>query len=289
MRSKNKGRIFTSKPDRFSAWPERIVCLTAESTEIVFALGAGDRIVGVSGYSVRPPEARRKEKVAAFTSVRMDKIRALQPDLLIGFSDLQKNIARDLVAEGFTVFISNQRSLKEISDTVIAIGRLIGCEEKAVKLARDFETEINRLAPRESSGVRPRIYFEEWDDPLISGIRWVSELIERLGGEDIFGEKSKGMTAKDRTVRPEDVLEADPDVIVASWCGKKVQKDKIRNRPGWERIKAVQTDAIYEIKSSDILQPGLSLLDGARQLAAIFKAAGQPRRKQLRIGERVNR
>lgn len=221
--------------------------------------------------------------MAAFTSVRMDKIRELQPDLLIGFSDLQKDIARDLIAEGFTVFISNQRSLKEISDTVIAIGRLIGCEEKAVRLARDFETEINRLASRKSSGVRPRIYFEEWDNPLISGIRWVSELIERLGGEDIFGEKSKGMTAKDRTVRPEDVLEADPDVIVASWCGKKVQKDKIRNRPGWERMKAVQTDAIYEIKSSDILQPGLSLLDGARQMAVIIEKSRHASAKKIPV------
>lgn len=259
-----------------SVWPERIICLTAETTEITFALGAEDRIVGVSGYSVRPAEARRKEKVAAFTSARLEKIRELQPDLILGFSDLQKDIARDLVGEGFNVFVTNQRSLAQIGDAVLAIGRLLGLEEKALEIRAQFFAELDGLAVQNAPFCfRPRVYFEEWDDPLISGIRWVSELIEKLGGEDVFKEKSVGQTASQRVVAPEEVIGRDPDIIVASWCGKKVRKEKIRSRPGWEKIKAVKENRIYEIKSPDILAPGLSLLYGARQLAEIIKGAAQ--------------
>jgi len=237
----------------------------------VFALGAGDRIVGVSGYSVRPPEARQKEKVAAFTSVRMDKIRALNPDLILGFSDLQKDIARDLVAEGFNVFITNQRSLEETGDSFLAIGRLIGCEKQAVKIRTDFFREIDSLARKVvRSGKRPRVYFEEWDKPMISGIRWVSELIERLGGTDVFREKSVGRTAKDRYVTEEEILAARPDIILASWCGKKVNFEFISRRMNFDKLPAVAAGRMYEIKSFDILAPGLSMLHGARQIASIF-------------------
>lgn len=254
-----------------SFWPRRIACLTAEATEIVFSLGAGDRVVGISGYCVRPEEARQKPKVAAFTSIRLDKIKALQPDLLIGFSNLQKDIARDLVAEGYNVFISNQRTLEETADTMLAIGRLIGCEKEGRALRENFLAELERLASVNSLKSKPSVYFEEWDEPMISGIRWVSELIELLGGRDIFREKSFSQSAKERVLQPEEVLSAKPDVILASWCGKKVNFEKIRSRVGWEEIPAVKNHQLYEIKSPDILAPGPSLLHGARQMAEIFK------------------
>ena len=252
-------------------WPRRMACITAETTEMVYALGAGDRVVGVSGYSVRPAEAREKPKVAAFTSVRMDKIRELKPDLILGFSDLQKDIARELVAEGYPVFISNQRSLEEVEDMILATGRLIGCAEAGEKLQQSFSEELQRLADSCRSSLRPKVYFEEWDQPLISGIRWVSELIEKFGGVDVFADKSLNKTAKHRVVRPEEVIAANPDILIASWCGKKVQFEKIRTREGWNQIRAVQNNRLYEIKSSDILAPGLSLLHGARRLAEIFE------------------
>ncbi len=254
-----------------SNWPRRIACITAETTELAFALGAGDRVVGVSGYSVRPEEARQKPKVATFTSIRMDKIRELDPDLILGFSDLQKEIARELVAEGRNVFISNQRSLEDIGDMILATGRLIGCAEQGQRLYDEFSRELDRLAAECRGGWRPKVYFEEWDDPMISGIRWVSELIERFGGKDIFREKSFHCTAKNRVVTSGEVLAADPDILVASWCGKKVQFEKIRSREGWGKMEAVKHQRLHEIKSSDILAPGLSLLHGARQMAAILK------------------
>lgn len=252
-------------------WPRRIICLTAETTEILFALGAGDRIVGVSGYTVRPPEARLKEKVSAFTSARMDKIRALKPDLIFAFSDLQKDIVRDLTEEGYTLLVTNQRSLREVGETILAVGRLVGLEKKAEELSEKFYGELDELAERAVAFPRRlRVYFEEWNDPLISGIRWAGELIRRLGGEDVFEELEEGTVARQRRVEPEEVVRRNPEVILASWCGKKVQIDAIRSRPGWERVEAVQKNQIYEIKSADILQPGLSLLHGARKIFEIF-------------------
>src|SRR3989338_9352997 len=184
-----------------NTWPERIICLTAETTEILYALGAGDRIVGVSGYTVRPPEARLKEKVAAFTSVRMDKIRALDPDLIFAFSDLQKDIVRDLTEEGYNVFVTNQRSLEEIGEVIISVGRLLGLEGKAEALSEKFYGELSQLQEKASKFPlrrRLRVYFEEWDGPLISGIQWVGELIRMLGGEDIFEELESGKVAPPR-------------------------------------------------------------------------------------------
>lgn len=254
-----------------SLWPRRIACITAETTEIVFALGAGDRIAGVSGYTIRPEEARKKPKVAAFTSIRMDKIRELDPDLILGFSDLQKEIARELVAEGYNVFITNQRSLEETADSILAIGRLIGLEKKALRLRNSFLKEIETLS-RKKTRRAPKVYFEEWDEPMISGIRWVSELIEKLGGRDLFPELKTRKNAKDRYVTSQDVIARNPDIIIASWCGKKARLEKIAARPGWDSIAAVQNSRLYEIKSPDILAPGLSLLHGAREMARIFKS-----------------
>ena len=260
-----------------SNWPERIICLTAETTEILFALGAGERIVGVSGYTVRPAEARLKEKVAAFTTIRKDKIRALKPDLIFAFSDLQKDIVRDLTEEGYTLFVTNQRSLEEVGQAILATGRLLGLEGKAQELCDQFYGELERLQKKASNFPRRlRVYFEEWDDPLISGIRWAGELIRMLGGEDIFEELEKGKVARERRVESEEVIQRNPEVILASWCGKKVQIEKIAAREGWGPIEAVQKKQIYEIKSADILQPGLSLLNGARQIFEIFNQIHTP-------------
>ena len=256
--------------------PQRIVCLTAETTEIAFALGAGERVVGVSGYSVRPPEARRKPKVAAYTSARLDKILELHPDLVLAFSDLQADLVRDLVKAGLTVLATNQRSLAETWDAIRLIGRALGAPSEAEKLAADLQAEVERVR-EEATRLprRPRVYFEEWDDPLISGIRWVADLIEAAGGEDIFPELQAAQRAPDRVVDPAYVIRRDPQVIVASWCGKKVNLDRIRTRPGWQAITAVRHDRIHEIKSPDILQPGPSLVRGLRQLTACIVPAAQ--------------
>ncbi len=256
--------------------PQRVVCLTAETTEIAFALGAGERVVGVSGYSVRPPEARRKPKVAAYTSARLDKILDLQPDLILAFSDLQADIVRDLVKAGLTVLVTNQRSLAETWDAIRLIGRVLGAPTEAEKLAADIQGEVERF--RQEAGRlprRPRVFFEEWDDPLISGIRWVTELVEAAGGEDIFPEMQGAHRAPDRVVDPSEVVRRDPQVIVASWCGKKVNPDRIRTRPGWQAITAVRHGRIHEIKSPDILQPGPSLVRGLRQLAECIASAAE--------------
>lgn len=262
-------------------WPRRIACLTAETTELAFNLIHPDRIAGVSGFASRPPEAKLKPKVCAFTTVQMDKIRELNPDLILGFSNLQKDIARDLIAEGFNVFIINPRRLEEVADSFLSIGRLLGEEEKANLLRDRFLREIDDIAQetrKALSGVRPRVYFEEWDEPLISGIAWVHDLIEVLGGEDVFAERALRQSAKQRVVTSEEVIAADPDILIGSWCGKKVQFEKIRGRAGWDRVKAVRENHLYEVKSSDILAPGLSLLHGAKQLSQIMKvyAGGTP-------------
>lgn len=254
-------------------YPRRIVCLTTETVEIAYALGAGDRVVGVSGYVVRPPEARKKPKVSAFTSMKMDKILALKPDLVLAFSDLQKDMVRDLVKEGLNVFCLNQRSVAETLRAILWIGLLLGEEARARALVAEFEAEIAACRAAAGDGPRPVVYFEEWDDPLISGIRWVSELIEIAGGRDAFPELKDRHRAPDRVVRPEEVIARAPDVIVASWCGKKVSKKRIVERPGWDAIPAVRAGRVYEIKSADILQPGPSLLHGLKQLREIVQGA----------------
>ncbi len=215
-------------------YPSRIVCLSAEAVEILYALGAGSRIVGVTGFAVTPPAVRRKPRVRSgfFQWLNYDKVEALKPDLIITFSDVQAEAVKELVRRGHVVLATNQRSLAQIFETIGLIGRVIGREAQAEKLVARMRSEIFRRGSRRSR--RPRVYFEEWNDPLISGIRWVGELIEAAGGEDIFSELRTCPRAPDRVVTGAEVIRRQPEIMVASWCGKKVNFDAIRNRPGWE-------------------------------------------------------
>jgi iron complex transport system substrate-binding protein len=255
-----------------SRYPERIVCLTEETTETLYLLGQGHRIVGVSGYTVRPPEARQKPKVSAFINAKFDKIEQLRPDLVLAFSDLQADLAAELARRGIAVVTFNQRSVAEILQMIRMLGGLIGCQPEAEALADRLAADLDRIRERASQhGVRLRAFFEEWDEPLISGIRWVEELVEIAGGAPIFPELSNARLAKDRIVDPAEVARRDPEVVFASWCGKKMKKATIVSRPGWDRVAAVRNDRIYEIKSTYILQPGpASLTDGVRQLQSVF-------------------
>jgi iron complex transport system substrate-binding protein len=254
-------------------YPSRIVCLTEETTETLYLLGQGDRIVGVSGYTVRPPEARLKPKVSAFINARFDKIEALKPDLVLAFSDLQADLSAELVRRGISVVTFNQRSVADILQMIRMLGGLVGCQPDAEKLADRLESDLDRM--RDASARFPkrlRVFFEEWDDPLISGIRWVEELVEIAGGTPIFPDLAGARLAKDRIVDPAEVARRDPEMVFASWCGKKVNKERIRNRAGWSGVTAVRGDRIYEIKSTYILQPGpASLTEGAQQIHALLK------------------
>lgn len=249
-------------------YPARIVCLTEETTETLYLLGEGNRVVGVSGYTVRPPEARSKPRVSAFINARFDKIEALKPNLILAFSDLQADIVRELIRRGYPVVTFNQRSVAEILQMIRMLGGLVGCGDKADALASHLEANLQ--ATRDAASrlpLRPRVFFEEWDDPLISGIRWVEELVEIAGGEPIFPELRDAKLGRERVVAADAVVQRNPDVIIASWCGKAVRKQRIAARPGWDRISAVRDGHIYEIKSTYILQPGpASLTEGVRQL-----------------------
>ena len=255
-------------------FPERIVCLTEETTEILYAIGAGDRVVGVSGYTVRPPEARRKPKVSAFIQADVPKVLALHPDLVLGFSDLQAEIGAELARSGVPVHLFNQRSVAEILQVVRVVAALVGLPQRGEVLAAELESNLRRAA-QEAAGLprRPRIFFEEWNEPLIAGIRWCSELVELCGGEDVCREARGASLAKDRIYDPAEIAARNPDGVVASWCGRKAVPAKIRARPGWDGVEAVRRDQIYEIKSAYILQPGPAALgDGLAQLAAIVRA-----------------
>src|SRR3954463_5240422 len=262
-------------------YPSRIVCLTEETTETLYLLGQGDRVVGVSGYTVRPPEARLKPKVSAFINAKFDKIEALKPDLVLAFSDLQADLCAELARRGMNVVVFNQRSVAEILQMIAMLGGLIGCQQEAEQLADRLSADLDRI--RESASrfpARPRVFFEEWDDPLISGIRWVEELVAIAGGAPIFPELAHAGLAKDRIVDPAEVARRDPEVIFASWCGKKVKKTTIVERAGWDAVAAVRNDRIYERQSTYILQPGpAALTDGVAQLHArlLIPAAATPR------------
>ena len=250
------------------SYPKRIVCLTEETTETLYLLGEGDRVVGVSGYTVRPPEARRKPKVSSFLHARYEKIDALEPDLILAFSDLQADITTELVRRGHAVFTFNQRSVAEILQMIRVLAGIVGVSEKGERLASQLEAGLHDL--RETARAwprRPRVYFEEWDDPLITGIRWVEELVEIAGGDPVFPERRLAKLAKDRIVTSQQVIAAAPDVIIASWCGKPVRPERIASRPGWDAVPAVRDDHIYEVKSAYILQPGpAALTEGVRQI-----------------------
>ncbi len=254
--------------------PERIVCLTTETVEVLYLLGEQDRIVGISGYTTRPEIARQeKPKVAAFTSAKIDKILALKPDLVLGFSNLQADIAAELIKAGLEVHVFNQRSIDDILKMIITTGRLVGALEKAEVIVADINMQMN--AAREIANTfsrKPKVYFEEWNDPMMCSIRWAAELIDIAGGEDCFPELSVFQSAKDRMVTPAQVLAKMPDIIIGSWCGKKFQPAEVKARAGWSIIPAVQNNMLFEIKSADILQPGPSVFThGLKQLTAIMQ------------------
>jgi len=261
-----------------STFPTRIICLTEETTETLYLLGQGDRIVGVSGYTVRPPEARKKPKISAFINAKFDKIVALEPDLVLAFSDLQADLVAELIRRGLPVVTFNQRSVDEIFQMIRMLGGLVGCQTEAEALADRLRAGLDELrASAARFARRPRVFFEEWDEPLISGIRWVEELVEIAGGTPIFPELARCGLAKDRIVDPAEVAQRDPEVIFASWCGKKMKKATIQGRPGWDRVAAVRDDCIFEIKSTYILQPGpASLTDGVAQLHEHLRAKALP-------------
>lgn len=250
--------------------PSRIVCLTEETVETLYLLGEEARIVGVSGYCVRPARVRReKPRVSAFTSADIPKILALEPDLVLTFSDLQGDIAAELIGAGLAVHAFNQRDVAGILAMIRTLGALVGAAEKASALAQSLEDRLASIAASRRGYKRPKVYFEEWDDPLITGIGWVSELIGIGGGEDVFAKLKGRQAAKERIVTSEAVVAAAPDIILASWCGKKVVPDKIRSRPGWRAIPAVRDGRIFEIKSPLILQPGpAALTDGLDAILA---------------------
>jgi iron complex transport system substrate-binding protein len=253
--------------------PQRIVCLTEETVETLYLLGEDHRIVGISGYAVRPPRARReKPRVSAFTSADIPKILDLKPDLVLTFSDLQAEIAATLIRHGIDVHAFNQRTIAEILDMIRTLGALVGAGDRATGLVDELTAALAAAQQRATQlPWRPKVYFEEWDDPMISAIGWVSELIAVAGGVDIFADLACQKSAKDRIVTAEDIIRRRPDVIVGSWCGKKFRPEKVVNRPGFDRLPAVQRGAVAEIKSPLILQPGpAALTDGLAAMAAII-------------------
>ncbi|HEY1726254.1 MAG TPA: ABC transporter substrate-binding protein [Steroidobacteraceae bacterium] len=261
--------------------PRRIVCLTEETTETLYLLGEQDRIAGISGFSVRPARARReKPRVSGFTTARIDRIVALEPDLVLGFSDLQADIAAELIRAGIEVHVFNQRSVPQILEFVRQLGRMVDAAARADALAAQLQQGLEQArAAAAELPRRPRVYFEEWDQPLICGIRWVAELIEIAGGQDCFPELSVQAHARGRIIAdPLEVVRRAPDIMIASWCGKRFNSARVLERAGWESLPAVRNQQLREIKSCDILQPGpAALTDGLRQLQQIIAAwARQP-------------
>jgi iron complex transport system substrate-binding protein len=254
-------------------FPQRIVCLTAETTEIAFALGAGERVVGVPGTARRPEAARERARVGGFTTFRADKILALQPDLVLAFSDLQAEVVGELIAAGATVLCTNQRSFEDVLRAILLIGGALGRAEAAQDLIADMRDEVKQI--REYSSIwpdRPRVYFEEWMDPLISGIGWVSDLIEIAGGRDVFEDLRGRQAARERIVDAGEVVRRDPQIILASWCGKPVDRTVFATRPGWAQTSAVRAGQVHELAGEDVLSPGPSLMHGLRRIHEIIQA-----------------
>lgn len=251
---------------RGSSYPSRIVCLTEETTETLYLLEEDWRIVGISGFTVRPARARKeKPKVSAFTSAKLDRIVELEPDLVLGFSDLQADIAADLVRRGIDVHVFNHRDVAGILRMIRMLGGMVGCQDKAERLASQLEAGLERIRTRAAQFARrPKVYFEEWDDPLIVGSRWVSELVEIAGGDECFPEQARESLAKGRILADSsEVVARAPDIVFGSWCGKKFRPERVAARPGWHAIPAVAHGELHEVKSSIILQPGpAALTDG---------------------------
>lgn len=259
-------------------YPNRIIALAEEFTETIYLLGRSEVIVGISGFTVRPPEARKeKPKVCTYLEANYEKIYSLKPDLVFAFSDLQADICKELIKNGLNVVCFNQRSISEILFMMQTVGDMIGEHRKATQLVKKLSNNLSKVKARTSKlKTKPRVYFEEWYDPLFSGIRWVEEIIEVCGGEPIFPELREKSLGKDRIVKPEDVLKRNPDIIIASWCGRGVKKNKIKERIGWDKINAVRDNEIHEIKSSVILQPGpAALTDGVKEIEKIISNWGK--------------
>ncbi len=255
--------------------PQRIVCLTTETVEVLYALGEQDRIAGISGYTVFPKEARKeKPKVFAFTSGDLQKILAVQPDLVLTFSNLQAEISRELIAAGVPVYAFNQRSVDDILAMIATVGRLVGAEEKVLAMVAELQAVIDGVRSEAAALPRkPRVYFEEWDEPPISGIRWVSEMIAIAGGEDIFAERALCQSAKDRIIAdPLEIVRRAPDIIIGSWCGKHFRPERVAAREGWSAVPAVAAAQIHELKSAVILNPGpVAIREGLPALAQLFR------------------
>lgn len=256
-------------------FPQRIICLTEEGTEILYAIGQEHRLVGISGFTRRPSHARKeKPKVSNFIDANFDKILELQPDLVVGYSDLQRDIASELIKNGINVFIFNHRSINETLSMILQFCALLGNEKQGKELVEQYISNLNSTKEfAKNLPYRPKVFFEEWNDPLISSIQWVSELIEICGGELCFPELSDKSLGKDRILSPDLVIERNPDIIIGSWCGKKFKPEKVKARKGWENINAVKNNQLYEIKSEIILQPGPACLtDGIKEIQKIYQS-----------------
>ena len=252
--------------------PQRIVCLTEETVELLYLLGEEDKIVGVTGYAVRPKIVRKqKPRISSFKSANIQKIIELKPDIILAFSDIQSEIVANLVKKGQSVLCFNQRDIEGIFNMIQTICNLLDIKPKGINLISKLEKNIYQIKNKYSNYNKLKVYFEEWNDPLITGLKWVSELINIAGGEDIFYKKSLNVLANDRIISEEEVIKENPDIIIGSWCGKKVNFDQIRNRRGWNKINAIKYDKIYEIKSPLILQPGpAALTDGLDEIVKIL-------------------
>ena len=247
-------------------YPQRIICLTEESVETLYLLGKSELIVGVSHYVERPPEAKNLPKVTHFLSGHLDKMIALKPDLILGFSDIQKDLARGLIERGQNVFVTNQRTFSDIFNYIMMISRLVGAETQGLKLVDSYKRKVDLfLEKNRQRQFRPKVYFEEWDEPKISAIQWVNELIQTVGGEPLFAEH-QGVKASERFVSDEDVIQRNPDIIFGCWCGKKVKLDQFYHRTGWEKIKAIQNKKVFELAPDIFLQPGPALFEDGLDL-----------------------
>jgi len=249
--------------------PRRIACLSAESADWLLRIGAWELVVGTTAFFAVPPGVKPKPRIGGFSTAQFEEIAELEPDLIIAYSDVQAPLLAELMRRGFAVLGTNQRTLAEIEGTMIMLGRIVGREPEAARCLREFQ---RRLAPVEKVKVRPRVYFEEWNDPLVSGIAWVSELIESAGGKDVFSELRTKRAAPERVVELDEVCRRNPEIILASWCGRAVRMPEIIARPGWKEIAAVQKKRIYEIQSSEILQPGFRLVDGYERIKELLRS-----------------